>query len=62
MPVINIGIKVEQEGEGGMEARKTSERAVKGVEGGSQGEVEELLRQESTGREMVIGLLRSFSA
>ena len=45
-----------------MEARKPPERAVKGVEGGGQGEVEELLGQESAGREVVVGLLRSFGA
>ena len=49
MPVVNIGIQVEQEGEGGMEAREAPERAVKGVEGGGEGEVEELLGQEPAG-------------
>ena len=62
MPVVNIGIQVEQEGEGGMEARETLDGEVKGVEGGGEGKMEELLGQEPAGGKVVISLLTSFRA
>ena len=62
MPVINVGIQVEQEGEGGMEARETLDGGVKGVEGGGEGKVEELLGREPAGGEVVVRLLWSFCA
>ena len=62
MPVINVGIQVEQEREGGMEARETLDGGVKGVKGGGKGQMEELLGQEPAGGEVVVRLLTSFRA